>query len=319
MIKLGYSLSSEEHGPLELIESARGAEAAGFDFALISDHFHPWHSRQPHSPFVWSTLGGIAVSTDKLQVGTGVTCPIQRIHPALVAQAAATTACMMPGRFFLGLGSGENLNEHIFGDRWPPVDIRQEMLEEAIVLIRKLWTGKMTTHYGKHYTVEDARIFTLPDRLPAIAVAASGPRAAEMAGRIGDGLIAVKPDASLVKTFETAGGWGKPRYGHVTVCWAKNEEEARQTAFRCWPQAGLSDPLTTELRSVEHFDQACEDLTPKHIARAVHCGPDPETHLKAIRAYIEAGFDHVYIHQVGPDQSGFVQFYQREILPQLTK
>ena len=229
----------------------------------------------------------------------------------------ATSATMMPGRFFLGLGSGENLNKHLFGQRWPPTPQRQDMLAEAVALIRLLWKGETVTHHGKHFTVEDARIFTLPKQLPAIAIAASGTNAAQLAGEIGDALIATTPDAKLVKAFESAGGKGKPRYGHITVCWAKSEDEARQTALRCWPNAGLSSPLNTELRTVEHFDQAAEDMTAEQVAQSVCCGPDPEAHLKAIKKYIDAGFDHIYFHQVGPDQAGFFKFYSKEIMPQM--
>src|SRR3954454_12752666 len=216
--ELGYSLSSEEHGPRELVEFAKAAEEAGFSYALISDHFHHWVDAQGNSPFVWTVIGGIADATARIRLGAGVTCPTIRIHPAIVAQAAATSAAMMPGRFFLGVGSGENLNEHILGDRWPFPDERIEMLEEAIQVIRQLWEGGYQTHRGKHYRVEKARIYTLPDELPEIAVAAAGPVAADLAGRLGDALVAVAPEQELVEGFEKAGGKGKPRYGQVTVC-----------------------------------------------------------------------------------------------------
>lgn len=315
MIQLGYALSSEEHPPLDLVRYAKEAEDSGFTFSLISDHFHPWTKRQPHSPFVWSTLGGIAVATDKLQVGTGVTCPILRFHPALVAQAAATVASMMEGRFFLGLGTGENLNEHIFGDRWPPLPVRLEMLQEAVALIRELWKGEMTTHYGEFYTVEDCRIFTLPKNLPPIAIAAWGKKVATFAGEAGDALVSTTPDKELIQAFAEAGGQNKPRYGQLTVCWGPDEEEARQTAFQWWPNAALPAPLNTELRSVDHFDQAAQDVTPEQVGEKVICGPDAQRHIEAIREFAEAGFTHVYIHQVGPDQRGFFEFYRTQVLP----
>jgi len=312
-MELGYALSSEEHSPLDLIKNARLAEEAGFPYALISDHFHPWSSRQPHSPFVWSTLGGLALGTQKLRIGTGVTCPIMRTHPALIAQAAATAAAMMPKRFFLGLGTGEDLNEHIIGERWPPLPMRLEMLEEAISMIRELWKGEMTTIYGKHFKLEDARIFTLPDELPPIAIAAGGDKAGEFAGRLGDALISTAPKKEIVEAFRKAGGKGKPCYGQVTVCWARTEAEAKKTALQWWPNAGLPKPLSQELRSVEHFDAAAEDLTEEDVARKVICGPDVARHVEAIREFTDAGFDHVYIHQVGPDQAGFFRFYQDEL------
>ena len=197
MATLGYALSSEEHRPGDLVRYARLAEEAGFPFALISDHYHPWVDRQGQAPFVWGVLGGIAQATGRLRVGTGVTCPTTRLHPAIVAQAAATAAALLPGRFFLGVGTGENLNEHILGDRWPPHDLRLARLEEAVAVIRLLWRGGVQTHRGEHYTVEHARVYTLPDEPVPIMVAAGGPHAAEVAGRIGDGLIGTAPDAVL--------------------------------------------------------------------------------------------------------------------------
>src|SRR5918992_1400453 len=195
MVDVGYALSSEEHSPNDLVRYARRAEEAGFTFALISDHYHPWIDRQGHSSFVWNVIGGIAQATERLRLGTRVTCPTIRIHPAIVAQAAATAAALMPGRFFLGVGSGENLNEHVVGERWPPLAVRLEMLEEAIEAIRELWTGKLVSHRGKHYTIENARLYTLPDEPPPLVVAAAGPNAAELAGRMGDGLVGVSPQA----------------------------------------------------------------------------------------------------------------------------
>lgn len=315
MIEIGYALSSEEHAPNNLVHHAHVAEEAGFTFALISDHFHPWVDRQGHSAFVWSVIGGIAQATERLRLGTGVTCPIIRIHPAIIAQAAATSAAMMPGRFFLGVGTGENLNEHILGDRWPAHDVRLEMLEEAIEVMRLLWQGGKQTHRGKYYTVENARIYTLPDQPPEIFVAASGPKTAEAAGRIGDGLIAVAPEAKLVKKFDEAGGKGKPHYGQFTVCWAQDEAEARRTAFEWWPNAAIKGELSQELAMPAFFEQAAEMVNEDDVAEAVVCGPDPEPHIKKIKEFADAGFEHVYVHQVGPDQLGFIDFYKNEVLP----
>ena len=315
MAEIGYALSSEEHAPNDLVRYARRAEEVGFPFALISDHYHPWISRQGNSPFVWGVIGGIAHATQRLHLGTGVTCPLIRIHPAIVAQAAATAAAMMPGRFFLGVGTGENLNEHILGDRWPSADVRQEMLEEAIRVIRLLWQGGSRDHRGRYYTVENARIYTLPEELPPIMVAASGPQAAELAGRIGDGLIATSPRAELVQRFEAAGGAGKPRYGQVTVCWAEDEAEAKRTAHEWWPNTAVKGQLSQDLPTPSHFEQAAGMVREEDVAEALICGPDPERHVAAIRQFVDAGFDHVYVHQVGPDQEGFFRFYEREVLP----
>jgi coenzyme F420-dependent glucose-6-phosphate dehydrogenase len=315
--ELGYSLSSEENGPSELVRLAKAAEDAGFTFALVSDHFHPWIDAQGNSPFVWSVIGGIAEATERIRLGTGVTCPTIRIHPVIIAQAAATSAAMMPGRFFLGVGSGENLNEHILGDKWPAPDERLEMLEEAVEVIRLLWQGGYQTHRGKHYTVEQARIYTLPDRLPEIAVAAAQPNAAELAGRIGDAFIGVAPEAELIEKFEQNSGAGKPRYGHLTVCWAESEDAAKKTAHENWPNAGLEGPLSQELALPAHFEAAAGMVEPDDLAEAMPLGPDPERYLEQIKAFEDAGFDHVYIHQVGPDQDGFIRFATAELMPRL--
>src|SRR5918911_856076 len=210
MVELGYALSSEEHLPNDLVRYAQRAEEVGFTFALISDHYHPWIDQQGQSPFVWSVIGGIAQATQRLRLGTGVTCPIRRIHPAIIPQAAETAAAMMPGRFFLGVGTGENLNEHILGAHWPSHDLRLDMLEEAVRVIRLLWQGGPQTYRGCYYTVENAQVYTLPDDLPPALVAASGPKAAEAAGRLGDGLISTAPEEGLAERFEAAGGAGEP-------------------------------------------------------------------------------------------------------------
>jgi coenzyme F420-dependent glucose-6-phosphate dehydrogenase len=315
MTRLGYALSCEEHGPRELVRNARLAEEAGFDFALISDHYHPWIDRQGESPLVWSVLGGIAETTERLRVGTGVTCPTIRTHPAVVAQAAATTAAMMPGRFFLGVGTGENLNEHVRGDRWPPAAERLAMLEEAVAIIRRLWSGEQISHRGDHYKVENARIYTLPEEPPPIVVAAGGTTAAEVAGRIGDGLVGVSPQAEVVETFNAAGGDGKPRYGQVQVCYAEDEEQAKRTALEWFPNIALPGELSQELPAPAHFEQAVELLSEDDMAEIVACGPDPDRHVEMIDRFFDAGFDHVYVHQIGPDQQAFFDFYREQVLP----
>jgi coenzyme F420-dependent glucose-6-phosphate dehydrogenase len=313
-MELGYSLSAEEHPPLALVDHARRAEQAGFTFALVSDHFHPWIDRQGHSAFVWNLVGGIAVSTDELELGTGVTCPLIRMHPALVAQAAATAATMMSGRFFLGVGTGENLNEHVLGDRWPPAAKRRAMLDEAVQLMRELWQGELTTFEGEHYRVENARIYTLPDEPISVLVAASGTKAAELAGRIGDGLISTVAEPELVAAFEEAGGSG-PKIGQLTVCWAETEEEARKTAHEFWPNAALAAPLGQELALPSHFAAAAQMVDEDEVAKSVVCGPDESRHLEAIEAFASAGFDRVCVHQVGPDQMGSMYFFEQEIMP----
>ncbi|HSB39548.1 MAG TPA: TIGR03557 family F420-dependent LLM class oxidoreductase [Gaiellaceae bacterium] len=316
-VSLGYTLSSEEHGPNELVRNARAAEEAGFEFVTISDHFHPWVDAQGQSPFVWSVIGGVAQATARVRVGTGVTCPTIRIHPAIVAQAAATSQVMLEGRFFLGVGTGEELNEHVTGVRWPGPQERLEMLAEAIDVLRLLWQGGYQSHYGRHYTVERARIFTLPDEPPPIAVAASQPQAAELAGRLGDALVTVAPDEELLGRFDGAGGSGKPRYGQLHVCYAENEAQARKGAHEIWPNAAMSGSLGQELATTEDYEAVAQLVREDDVAESVVCGPDPERHLEAIREYERAGFTHVFVHQVGPEQEPFLRFYAERILPRL--
>jgi coenzyme F420-dependent glucose-6-phosphate dehydrogenase len=313
-VELGYALSSEEHAPADLVANARAAEEAGFGFALISDHYHPWVDAQGHSGFVWSVIGGIAHATRELRLGTGVTCPMIRIHPAIVAHAAATCACLMPGRFFLGVGTGENLNEHILGAKWPAPDERLELLEEAVEVMRLLWKGGYQTHRGKHYTVENARVFDLPDRPVEVAVAAMQPLAAELAGRIGDAFVNVAPDRDLIDRFEQNGGEGKPKYGQITVCWAESKEGAKQTAWERWPNAAIEGAASQELPLPEHFEQLAESSSPDDLEEKLVLGPDSEEYLAQIRTFGEAGFTHVYLHQIGPDQAGFLDFARNEIL-----
>jgi coenzyme F420-dependent glucose-6-phosphate dehydrogenase len=289
MSEFGLALSSEEHPPGDLVELARRAEETGFEFAMISDHFHPWADAQGQSPFVWSVIGGIAQATDRIRLGTGVTCPTIRIHPAIVAHAAATSAVMMEGRFFLGLGTGENLNEHVVGEGWPAPDERLAMLEEAIEVIRLLWQGGYQTHRGEFFDVEQARLYTLPDEPPDLAVAAAKPLAAELAGRIAD-------------TFS---------------CWAASADEGARIACDVWPNAALGGDLGYELPLPLHFEQATEDVTPEDIAEAIPCGPDPDRWLEDMRAYEQAGYTHVYFHQIGRDQEGFLRFWTEELAPWL--
>jgi G6PDH family F420-dependent oxidoreductase len=317
MTEFGYALSSEEHGPDALINNARKAEATGFEFAMVSDHFHPWIGAQGQSPFVWSVIGGIARETKRLRLGTGVTCPTMRIHPAIVAQAAATSGVLMGGRFFLGVGAGENLNEHVVGGGWPAPDKRLAMLEESIEIFRLLWQGGTQTHRGEFYDVEQACIYTLPDQPVEIAVAGGKPKVAELAGHAGDAFVNTAPDKNVIDAFDGAGGRGKPKYGQITVCWAESEEAGARTACEIWPNAVLGGDLTYELPLPEHFEQATANVTPEDLARSIPCGPDPDRYLEDIRTYEQAGYTHIYFHQIGSDQEGFFQFWTDELAPRL--
>jgi coenzyme F420-dependent glucose-6-phosphate dehydrogenase len=314
-VELGYAFSSEEHSPADLVGHARAAEEAGFGFGLISDHIHPWVDAQGHSAFVWSVIGGIAQVTESFRIGTGVTCPLIRIHPAIIAHAAATSACLMPGRFFLGVGTGENLNEHVLGAKWPAPDERLEMLEEAVELIRLLWQGDYQTHRGKHYTVENLRIFDLPDEPVDIAIAAMQPQAAELAGRIGDALINVAPKREIVEQFENGGGKGKPKYGQITVCYARSKEEAKKTAFEVWPNALVEGSASQELPLPKDFEQLVEGRDADELEDSLTLGPDADEYLEQLKEYEAAGYTHVYFHQIGPDQGGFLEFAKSLLLP----
>jgi len=316
-MRIGYFLSSEEWGPRELVEQAQMAREAGLDRLWISDHYHPWNDEQGHSPFVWTTIGAIARAVPGCTVSTAVTCPTMRIHPAVIAQAAATAAVLLDGRFLLGVGSGEALNEHILGDRWPQADERLEMLEEAIEVIRGLWAGGVFNHRGRHYRVAHARIYDLaPSPIP-IVVSGFGPKSIALAGRIGDGYATVGPDAEAVARFRSHGGEGKLVQGGLKVCYAPDREQARQTVHRLWPNEALPGELAQVLPTPEHFEQASALVDVGAASADVPCGPDPEVHLEAIRAYRDAGFDELYIQQIGPLQREFFDFYSRQILPRL--
>jgi G6PDH family F420-dependent oxidoreductase len=310
---VGIFLSSEEHGPRELVRYAQMAEEAGLTKAWISDHYHPWTDAQGQSPFVWGVIGGIAATT-QLTVTTAVTCPTVRIHPAVVAQAAATAAAQLEGRFRFGVGSGENLNEHILGSIWPPTDIRLDMLEEAVALMRELWEGKAVTWRGTHYRCDNARLYTLPDSAPPVLVSGFGEKSVQLAARIGDGFVSTAPNKEHVDLFTGSGGKGV-KQGGMKVCWNPDEEAAKKTAFELWPNSGLSGELSQELPMPAHFEQASSNVTPDDVAEAITCGPDPERHVAKIQEYLDAGFDEVYVSQVGDDQEGFLDFYRREVLP----
>ncbi|WP_137286766.1 TIGR03557 family F420-dependent LLM class oxidoreductase [Halorussus salinisoli] len=319
MVELGYALSSEEHGPMDLVNNAVRAEEVGFDFASISDHFHPWISQQGNAPFVWSTLGGIAAATDDLDLGVGVTCPIIRIHPAVLAQASATVAAMFEEsgqQFYFGVGTGENLNEHVLGDHWPTHHVRLDMLEEAVSVIRKLWTGEMVSHHGDHYTVENAQLFTTPAEDPPICVSAYGDQTAKKAADFGDGFWSVGPQ-DVVEAFENEGGEG-PKFSQLTVCYADSEDEAVETAYEWWPNSILPGQLATELETHTFFEQACQMVEKEDVREAdsIVTDPDPQAHVENVREFVDAGYDHVYVHQIGPNQEDFFEFYDENVLPE---
>jgi G6PDH family F420-dependent oxidoreductase len=314
-MKIGYFLSCEEHGPHELVRQAQLAEQSGFHGLWISDHYHPWNDEQGQSPFVWSVIGALAQATSRMPVATAVTCPTVRIHPAVIAQAAATAQVMLNGRFALGVGSGEALNEHILGDRWPTAGERLEMLEEAVELLRELWTGRSVTRRGRHYRVDHARIYTLPDTPPPVLVSGFGPRSVALAGRIGDGYVTTMPDADLIERFRAAGGAGKPVQAGTKVCFGADKAQAVKTAHRIWPNESLPGELAQVLPMPEHFQQASQLVTAEMIAETVPCGPDLDEHVAALQEYADAGVDELYVQQIGPEQEAFFEAYARDVLP----
>jgi G6PDH family F420-dependent oxidoreductase len=311
MTEIGYFLASEEHGPRDLVSQAQLASDAGISSVWISDHFHPWLEEQGQSPFVWSVIGGIAATTP-LRVTTAVTCPTMRIHPALIAQAAATCSVLLDGRFELGVGSGEYLNEHILGGHWPPADARLAMLEEAVDLIRRLWTGEEITHRGEHYVVENARLYSLPDHPPPVMVSGFGSKSTDLAARIGDGFISTKPERDLVGRYRSARGRG-PASAGLKICWGPNRDECARLAHSRWRSSGVPGELSQHLATPALFEQASSLVTVESIAEKMPCGSAIEPIVNAVQKYADAGYDRVYIHQIGSNQSDFFRFFDHEL------
>jgi G6PDH family F420-dependent oxidoreductase len=316
MANIGIFLSCEEQPAKRLVDIAVKAEEAGFGRLWISDHFHPWLDAQGESPFVWSVIGAIAAATREVHVTTAVTCPTVRIHPAIVAQAAATSATLLDGRFALGVGTGEALNEHVLGDPWPGIEQRLGMLEEAVAIMRELWDGGNVSFDGRHYVVDRARLYSLPSAPPKVYASAFGPTAAQSVAGWADGYINVAPDPDLRLEYEHAGGQG-PAQGGMKVCWGPDEAECVRTVHRLWPNEALGGELAQVLPMPAHYEAACAPVTEEMVAAAVPCGPDPEKHVAKIKAFLDAGYDEVYVNQIGDDQEGFLAFMKDEVLPRL--
>ena len=315
-MKLGFFLSCEEYGPRDLVRQALAAEEAGFHALWISDHYHPWNHEQGQSPFVWSVIGALAGAGVSLPVTTAVTCPTVRTHPAVIAQAAATSAVLLEGRFALGVGTGEALNEHILGDPWPEADERIEMLEEAIGVIRSLWTGETVSHRGRHYRLEHAKLFTLPDEPPPVFVSGFGPKAVDLAIRVGDGFVTTFPDRDAISRFRSEAG-GKLVQAGAKVCFGPDAAEAAATAHRIWPNDALPGELAQVLPTPEHFQQAAELVTPEMIAEVLPCGPDLDVHVDSLREYEEAGVDELFVQQIGGRHDEFFAAYARDVIPRI--
>ena len=316
MVKFGYKLMTEEHGPAALIANAKLAEAAGFDFVSISDHFHPWLESQGHAPFAWSVLGGIAVATSKIGIATGLTCPLIRYHPAIIAQAAATIALMSEGRFTLAVGAGEALNEHVVGERWPSIPERHEMLEEAIEIFRTLWQGGVQSFQGAYYVVNHAQLYDLPDTPVPIVVGVSGPASVKLAAESADGIMATEAKAELVKGYKKAGGSG-PAYAEAVLSYAPSEEEGLKQAHETFRFSALGWAVNSELPTVAGFEAATKAVRPEDLEDSIAAGPDVETHLAAIKKYTDAGFDHIVLTCPGQEQERFIRFFEKELRPKL--
>lgn len=306
-MEIGYWLSGEEHGPKTLVENARRAEDAGFEFLLISDHYHPWVNETGHSPFVWGVLGAIAEATERIRIGTAVTCPLIRVHPAIVAQASATAQILFDGRFFLGVGTGENLNEHIVGARWPRPDERLEMLAEAVEIIRRLWGGDYETYRGRHYTVEQARVYDVPERAPQLLMAAKAEDSTRLAAEKADGLMNTSPDEEVVQLYRDAGGSG-PVYGKLAGAFASSRDEALRIAKERQPNAAMGGDLGQELQLPRDFEAVAQLVREDDLAESMPMGDDPGEWREKMQEFEQAGFTHLCLHDASTDQKGFIEF-----------
>jgi G6PDH family F420-dependent oxidoreductase len=315
-MRIGFKLIAEAYSPTEIVAQAVRAEEAGFDFVEVSDHFHPWVSEHEHSGFAFSMLAAIAARTTAIELATGVTCPFLRYHPAVVAQMAATTALLSDGRFTLGVGAGERLNEHVVGRGWPAVTTRHGMLREALEIIRLLWSGGYQSYDGKYLQLEDARVFDLPDEPPIIAVAAGGKEAAQLAAGYGDALFTTEPDADLVSAYQKAGGTGR-RYAEVPLAWAQSEDEAAESARRLFRFGVTGWKVQSELPNPVNFDAATTLVTADHLREQFGCGPDVARHVQVAKQFTEAGYDHLALLNAGPDMNGFFDFFRTDLGPAL--
>jgi G6PDH family F420-dependent oxidoreductase len=317
--QIGYTMMCEQAGPKQLVRDVKLAEEAGFDFAVISDHYFPWLDSQGHSPYAWSVLGAAAQSTDHIPLMTYVTCPIRRYHPAVVAQKAATMQLLSDGRFTLGLGAGENLNEHIVGGHWPMAALRHEMLEEAVEIIRALWAGGSVTYRGEHFDVESARVWDLPEIAPPIAIAVSGPSSCRLAGHHADAMIATQPKPELGDMFDDAGGRGKPRIGQIALVYDPDEQSAAKRGMDQFRFFTGGWRVNAELPLPASFDEAARTVREEDITKLMPCGPDVQRHVAGIRDYGAAGrFTRIALIQVGADsQEEFIAWAATDLLPAL--
>ncbi|PRW61954.1 TIGR03557 family F420-dependent LLM class oxidoreductase [Actinopolyspora mortivallis] len=320
MARIGYTLMTEQSGPRSLVEHAAAAERSGFDFEVISDHVFPWLAPQGHSPYAWSVLGAVTQSTSDIELMTYVTAPIMRYHPVVVAQKAATVGLLSRDRFLLGLGAGENLNEHVVGRGWPPVNLRHEMLSEAIEIISALFDGGSVNYVGTHYRVDSARLWDLPDRRVPIGTAVSGPQSVNRFAPMSDVMIAVQPDGQLCADWERRSHWvGDRKIGQLPVCWDPDREAAVKRAHEQFSWFAGGWKVNAELPGPAAFAAATHHVRPEDVATAIPCGPEVEPIVSAVSSYLDAGFTDVALVQVGVDTDpvGFFRFAEGELLPAL--
>ena len=317
MVSIGYTMMGEQRAPRQLIYDAVLAEKVGVDFAVISDHYHPWVEAQRHAPFTWSVLGAAAQATERLSFTTYVTCPILRYHPALVAQMAATMGLLAEGRFRLGLGAGEELNENVVGKGWPAVDVRHEMLVEAVEIIRRLWDGGYVNHHGEYYDVESAKLFDRPEPAPPLGIAVSGQESCGLAGATADFMVSTEPKAELVQMFGAAGGQGKPVVGQIAVCWGEDEATCRTMAHQQfgWSLGGWK--IQSELPNVPNFEAFVAAVSEDAVTEKVPCGPDTDKIVASVKEFFDAGFTEVALVQIGPEQAAFCNLFERELAAKL--
>lgn len=320
MVQIGYTMMTEQAGPRELVDHVVHAEEAGFDFSVTSDHYFPWLASQGHAPHAWTVLGAAAQATSRIPLMTYVTCPTIRYHPAVVAQKAATLQLLSEGRFRLGLGSGENLNEHVVGGGWPPADVRHEMLDEAVGIIRALFDGGYVNHHGTHFDVESAKLWDLPEQAPPIGIAVSGEQSCELAGRLADLVIATEPKAALLEAFDRYGGADKPRVGQLPVCYDPDREAAVRRAHDQFRWFGGGWKVNSELPGPASFEAATSFVRTEDVAESIPCGDDPAAFVEAVKPYAEAGFTEVALVQVGGgSQHAFLDWARETLLPALRK
>ena len=317
MTRFGYTLMTEQSGPRELVRYAVAAERAGFDFEVSSDHYSPWLTEQGHAPYAWTVLGAVAQATERVELATYVTCPTVRYHPAVIAQKAATLQLLSEGRFILGLGSGENLNEHVVGEGWPAVDARQDMLEEAITIIRELHTGELVTWEGQYFRVDSARIWDLPEGGVPIGLAVSGDKSIARFAPVGDHLIAVQPEESLVSGWNETKGTESRSIGQIPICWGRDKEAAIEKAHAQFRWFGGGWSVNADLPTPAGFAGASQFVRPEDVAESIACGPDLDELAESVRPYLEAGFTDVAIVQVGDE--GQQEFLDEVAEPLLEK